>query len=335
MKNKYWRVYAPEGDEGSGGGAGESGVASGGDSGSSATGGTGTPGATTQSAGTTTTQTAAGTTGQSSTPGESGYWPSDWRERASKGDEKLAARFGRYQSPDAALTALIAAQNRVAAGELKPVLGKNPTVEEVKSYREALGIPEAHDKYQLDLGKEFKVADEDKSLIDIFLKAAHETYQTPAQVNAAVKAYYAANEQINEARAAKDIEFQQSSEDTLRAEWGEDFRKNINVIKGLLDRTAGEDLKNNFLGGRLADGTAIGSSPEALKFLMGLALIDNPAGTVVPNNGGNMQEGLAVEIEKIEKVMKENRKTYDKDEKMQERLRELYGAREKLKSRAA
>ena len=108
------------------------------------------------------------------------YWPPDWRKTVSKDDAKVLARLERYASPEAAMQALIAAQNRIAAGELKPVLGKNATPEQIAEYRAALGIPDAPDKY--DLGKDApKVAPE---MLSVVLKHAHEANQTPDQVKA-------------------------------------------------------------------------------------------------------------------------------------------------------
>ena len=89
------------------------------------------------------------------------------------------------------------------------------------------------------------------------------------------------------------------------------------------------------MGGRLADGTPIGSSPDALKFLVGLALIQNPTGVVVPGSEANPMKGVEEELAKIDQTMKTNRAAYNKDEKMQARYRELLVAKEKLKPRAS
>lgn len=264
---------------------------------------------------------------------EGGYWPDDWREKASKGDAKLTARFARYANPEAALTALVAAQNRISSGELKSVLGKDAKPEEVAAWRAENGIPETPDKYDLNLGDGLVVGADDKPLVDQFLKAAHETNQTPAQVKATLKSYYAVNEQITADRVEKDRQIQDDTTETLRAEWGPEFKRNINMVHGLFDATASPELKASFLGGRLADGTPIGSSPEALKMLLGLALVNNPAGTVVPGGSGNLPQAVDDEIAKIEKGMRDNRAAYNKDEKVQARYRELLGAREQFNKR--
>ena len=274
---------------------------------------------------------AAGKEGKEGEGNNEAYWPPDWRKTVSKDDAKVLARLERYASPEAAMQALIAAQNRIAAGELKPVLGKNATPEQVAEYRAALGIPEAPDKY--DLGKD--AAGIAPELLSPVLKHAHETNQTPEQVKATLKAWSEIQTNVAEQRAEADLDAQTKGEDMLRQEWGPEFRRNINLIHGLLDGAATPGLKGQLLGGRLADGTPIGSSPAALKMLASLALIQNPAGVVVPGAEANPLKGVDDEITKIEKTMRENRTAYNKDEAMQARYRELLGAREKLKPRTA
>ena len=281
----------------------------------------------------------AGGTPPASTPpagdgkGGEGYWPADWRDTVSKGDAKILARMGRYASPAAAMEALVAAQNRISAGELKPVLGKNATPEQVKEYREALGIPETPDKY--DLGKDIKIEGMDPTLLGEVLKEAHESNQTPDQVKATLKAWSKISQSVKEQQYESDVNIQKTSEDALRAEWGTEYRRNINIIHGMLDGAASPGLKDAIMGGRLADGTPIGSSPDALKFLVGLALIQNPTGVVVPGSEANPMKGVEEELAKIDQTMKTNRTTYNKDEKMQARYRELLVAKEKLKPRAS
>lgn len=61
----------------------------------------------------------------------------------------------------------------------------------------------------------------------------------------------------------------------------------------------------------------------------------NPAGALIPNAGENQIQSIDSEIAAIENLMRTDRKSYNADAGKQERLRQLYDAREKLKSRAA
>jgi len=261
---------------------------------------------------------------------QAGYWPADWRARAAGGDAEAAKALGRYATPTELAKALKAAQAKLS--EVDTRLPKNPSPEELADWRKSRGIPESPDKYDLDLGNGIVVGELDKPLVDDFLKIAHQVHLTPDQNKAVLRAYYAAQEKVTEARAADDVKIKEQCEENLREEWGKEFRANINRAVQMLDRVGEPGLADQFLSGRLADGTPIGSSPAALKMLLGLALIENPTGVLVPQGAG--PGGVDDEIKSIESFMRKNRDKYNKDEKMQARYRDLLEAREKLQSRA-
>jgi len=131
-----------------------------------------------------------------------GYWPEDWRQTVSKADEKVLSRLQRYASPEAALQALIAAQNRISAGELKPVLGKNATPEQITEWRKEHGIPEAPDKYDL---KDVKAENIPADMLALVLKEAHATNQTPDQVKATITGWNQIVNKVNEQRTESDL----------------------------------------------------------------------------------------------------------------------------------
>lgn len=257
-------------------------------------------------------------------------WPDNWRETVSKGDAKILKRMERYASPEALADALVAAQNRISSGELKPVLAKNATPEQIAEWRAANGVPETADKY--DLGSA-KVSEAGKAFLEKYLPIAHAANMTPEQVKANLSFIAQVNKDESDARALNDRQVQDDGEEVLRAEWGTEFKRNVNFIHNLLDGAATPAFKDKFLGGRLADGTPIGSDPESLRFLMQLALVQNPTGTLVPGYNANPAQGVDEELAKIDKMMRTDRKAYDKDEKVQARYRELLEAREKLKAR--
>lgn len=231
----------------------------------------------------------------------------------------MLGRLQRYGSPEAALQALIAAQNRISSGELKPVLGKDATPEQLTEWRTAHGIPETPDKY--DLGKDVKIAEADKPMFDVMMKAMHGENATPQHVAAVVKTWYSLTQQAKEAQAEADKAVATASEDALRTEWGPEFRKHTNLIHGLLDGAGSQGLKENVMGGRLADGTPIASSPAMLRMLLGLALVQNPTGVVVPGGGGENGETIKTEIDKLQKIPA-NKKT----DAQSTRERDLIGA---------
>jgi hypothetical protein len=247
-------------------------------------------------------------------PDKPGAIGDDWREKLSNADEKKLSRLAKYQSPHAVVDALIAAQDLIAKGGHKKGITKDSTPEEIKAYREQMGVPESADKYKV----EVTVPDNDKELVNTFLSEAVTAGMTDAQVNTTLKVMYAEQAKAEEKQQDDDYRVMNESEETLRAEWGGEYKRNITLIKSLCG-----DIADNLLTGRLADGTPVGSSPEVLRFLAGIALERNPMGVIVPGGGENMAASVEDEITKIEKVMRENRPAYNKDEKMQERYRQL------------
>lgn len=261
---------------------------------------------------------------------DKGYWPDDWRQKAANGDEKLAKRFERYASPEAALKALVEAQNKISSGELKSPLPKNATPEEVKQWRQDNGIPEAPDKYDLKFESGLVIGDDDKPIVDGFLKIAHERNLKNEDVKPVLEWYYKEQERQAETRQQMDNEDREKTIEELREEWGSDFKKNQNAVKSLLN-TFPEEVRDLFAGGRLSDGTAIFNHPQVLRAFASMAREINPASTVVPSTAGDPAKTINDEISAIEKIM--GTPEYIKDEAKQARYRELITVREKMKAK--
>lgn len=268
-------------------------------------------------------------------PAISNTFPDTWRETYAGDDEAKLAKLSRYASPNAAFDAMIAAQSKISSGEFKSTapFPEKGTDEEKTTWRSENGIPESADKYDLELADGLVIGDDDKPIIDGFLEAAHGANMSPANAKAAVEWYYGNQEKQAEARHDQDETIRTETEDTLRAEWGDEYRANVNRIDGLLDM-APEDVKDNIMNARFPDGTPLASDPGALKFLIDMALQVNPATTLVPGAGDNINGAIADEITEIESKMAIKTSEYwkgPKAEKMQARYRELIEAQSRMK----
>jgi len=91
-------------------------------------------------------------------------------------------------------------------------------------------------------------------------------------------------------------------------------------------------VKAALLESRLPDGTKFAHSASMKKFILDLALIENPTATLVPS-GSNAAATIESRIKEIETMMRENRTKYNKDEGMQAEYRELLTKRQKLEER--
>lgn len=253
----------------------------------------------------------------------------DWRTRLSGGDDKRLRHLGRYQSETAFVEAALK-DREAARNALKP-LGDEPTDEEVAAYRKTFGVPDKPEGYLEKLSDGLVVGDDDRPIVDEFLNAMHKT-NAPANVTAAaLETYYAIVEKQESEIAERVATAKREAEDDLRNEWGGDYRRNVNITQSFL-QTLPAEVQEVIGGGFDGKGIPLGNNAAVLRWLAGLALESNPLATVVPGTGANQASAIADEIKKIEDVMRTSRSTYNRDEGMQARYRELLGARDKLGS---
>lgn len=273
----------------------------------------------------------AAATPSATTPEPQGDWPADWRAKLSP-DGKHAKTLDRFASPNAVFDSYQALRQKLDSGEIKavspyPAEGKP---EEQAAWRKANNLPEKPEDYKLKFADGLVIGDADKPIIDGFLQAAHASNATPDQVNGILHWYYDQQEKAVVAQEEKDAAYLTQSEDALRAEWGGEYRTNVNMIRGLVD-TMPAGVKELFVSSRLGDGTALLNHPDMARWLVQTARTVNPMATVVPGAGANMASAIDDEITSIEKTMRTDRKAYNSDLKMQARLRELYDARDRAK----
>lgn len=257
-------------------------------------------------------------------------WPEDWREKYAGTDESKMNVLKRYASPQAALDALFAARNKIQTGTVKTPLSDNPTPEELSAFRKENGIPEKPEEYDTNI-EGLVFGEDDKPVIEGFLQKMHAANASPAQVKAGLEAYHAAQEQIQEARYEQDTQFKQASLDQIKSEWGQDYKLNINLMKGMFEAHGDSEVMDLLFGGRAADGNVIGNHPAILRALVAVAREVNPVATVTGT--GNISS-IDDEMAALQKMMGDTKSEYWKGptaEKNQARYRQLLEAKSKLK----
>lgn len=261
-------------------------------------------------------------------------WGADWRQQYAKGDEKTQKWLERFASPAAALDSLREAQRKISAGELAKPLAADATAEQVAAWRTANGIPEKPEGYLEKLPNGLVIGEDDKPVFAEIAQKLHGLNADPKVMHELASWYYDTL-QASEAKLAEtDAQVKAQTEEALRAEWGADYRVNLNAISGWLS-TAPKDVQDMLHSARLPDGRALIGLPEVARWMVSQAREINPTLTLVPSGDGAPAISIDTEIAAIEKEMKENRSTYMKDERKQARYRELITARDKLRSRSA
>jgi len=266
------------------------------------------------------TKTAAATTTTADDKGAAnGVWPEDWQQRIAGSDEKELKQIARYASPADIWKKARSLEARLSSGELKTALPKDAKPEEIAAWRKDNGIPEKPEAYDL---KGIKIDKEDKAAVDYILKSAHDANFSVDQARAAVGTYKDIEKQRLDARVAKDEEQRISALDSLNQEWGTTFRRNVNMIEGLLSKFP-ESVRDAMKAARLPDGTAAFNSPDILKGFAALALELNPAAIIVPAAGGDLGKSAMEEYKDIQKMIREDRRGYDRDAGKQARFTQL------------
>lgn len=262
----------------------------------------------------------------------------DWRESYAKvrgGDDKLVNRLSRYSSPDAALDALVSMQTKLSAGELRvsTPFPANGTEEQKTEWRRGNGIPDKPENYKVELGGGLVVGEQDKPIVDSFLKAAHASNVPASQVNALLKWYFT---DLMEGETAKihdqDMRVAQEVDDRLHTEWGPEYRKNKILIESYLD-SGPPGLKDMLFTARLADGTPLASNLEVLRWLADRAREFNPTLALVPGDPTTAAKTIGEELTNLQAMMGKKDSEYwkgPKSQQLQARYRQLVDARDRL-----
>lgn len=255
----------------------------------------------------------------------------DWRVKLANGDDKELKRLARFASEADVWKAYRELEKKKSSGELKTPFPKDGTPEEITLWRKENGIPEAPDKYDLTLDNGLVIGEEDKPLIDKFVSAMHGTNATNEQVKAAINAYYNMVSEQQQAMEAADVDFQDSALAELQAEWGGEYKRNINVLNNFI--SGAPDTVKEMINSARYDGKVIGDHPDFVKWMTSLAFDINPAATVMPGSINNPSSAIADEIASIEGLIKSRDDAYWKSPEKQQRYQQLIDARDKISAK--
>jgi hypothetical protein len=260
-------------------------------------------------------------------------WRPDWLDKMAGSDEKAKNILGRYGSPKAVGEALLAAQKKISSYKPQIELPENPTPEDVAKYRKAYGIPETPDKYDLNLDNGLVIGEQDMPLVQKFLERAHARNAKSSEVKQTLQDHFENLQAENEAINKRFQEQTRAAEDELRAEWGQNFRQNANVISNFMTNKFGEEVFRSLSGAILADGTRLDSNPKVLRAFLQIAQDVDPVATL-GGSAGQTAQSISSELVEIEKVMSANPSKYHADKNLVKRYEELMIANEKIKSRS-
>lgn len=266
-------------------------------------------------------------------------FPDNWRQILAGGDAKALSKLNRYASPANIWKALGAAQQKITSGELISAKPDGTDENAMNEWRASVGIPEKPEGYLEKLPDGLVIGEDDKPIVDSFIQAMHEDDMPPDHVHKFLGWYNGFKEQQIVEQAEEDKKGKATNEDTLRAEWGPEFRPNLNGVHAMLSQHGAEGLSEKFFGARLPDGSPLGNDPDALKFLVSVSREINPRGIITPHEGQTAMQTITDELTTLRAEMADTKARepggYWSNDGKQERYRELLELEDKYKTRAA
>lgn len=266
-------------------------------------------------------------------------WPADWRSKLAGEDKATLKQLERLGSPVDMFKSYRALQQKLSTGELKTAATPFPekgTDEEKAAWRKESGLPDKPEDYKIEAPNGFVFGEADKPMLESFQKHAHGLNWSPSQLNQAVAWYAAEQEQIAARRHEQDAAFRQSSEDTLRSEFGNEYRANLNAVQNFL-ASAPTGLADRLLGARDPDGKLLGDNPDLVRWLARASREINPVSTLSPA-AGDPSKTLTARKTELDALIADRSSAYYKGpnaDKLQTEYREILTYEERMKSRAA
>lgn len=260
--------------------------------------------------------------------------PEDWRSQMltkagyKEGEDfdKAMKQLDRVSDMGGLAKNYLEAQSKIRAGEISDGLPENPTDEQMANWREAHGIPQAPEEYSLSLDEGLELTEGDDEAMKEVFQIAHSNNVAPDAVNGIINSLLKYDQSKVNERISQDGIDKQMTDKQLKEAWAGDYSTNLNMIKGLVNQLPA-DIKEDFEGARMPDGTGVFNNPSVMVAMAEWARKINPAATVVPNSSNPMQT-MNDEITALESRMGES--GWHKDIDAQTRYQSLITAKEQM-----
>lgn len=233
-------------------------------------------------------------------------WPEDWRDKAvahikDEADRtKELKRLQRMKTPADMYKSYRALETKLAT-EYTRKPPENATDEQLKAWRKDQGLPESPDKYDLPKVEGYEWSEADQPLVKTFTEKMFGVNADQAQVGTALQVYAEMVAETKQAQFDHDKGADETCVDSLRAEWGNEYRSNLATAKRLLNDKDNfdPDLAKMLTDARAADGTRLVYNPALWKLLADLATDKYGAGAQITGDARAAASSRKAEIQKI------------------------------------
>jgi hypothetical protein len=263
-------------------------------------------------------------------------WRDDWREALAGKDEAKLKWLSRYQSIENAVDTGWQANNKIKAGQLRPVgLPENPSEDDIAAYRKAWDVPETAKDYGIEPPQGLTFGDADKQSLDAFLAKAHASNIPKAHVQSMASAFFEQKaieeQQLYEAA----VELTTNHRAEIKAEWGRDYDRNARLGNADMVQVLGEEKAKGLASLTLSNGTKLGDHPDFVRYIVGSAMRSAEEGLLITPDaatGGKSVDDQIKEIQALKFGSDADRAKFH-DPETQKRYEKLYQA--KTRTRAA
>ncbi|WP_234843748.1 hypothetical protein [Sinorhizobium meliloti] len=256
-----------------------------------------------------------------------------FREKLAGGDEAILKQLGRYKSIDAISRGFREAYNTAKNGGPKlSALSEKSTPEEVKAYREAMGIPEDPTAYPGDFREGYQATEADKAILGDFKAAMHARNVPPAAASAALEWYQdfaTAQQQELDGNLAKVAKETQAA---LRNEWGGEYDGNIGAAQQLMTTHLGKEGFEGMMGLRLMDGSRLQDNIAFVKMMAQLGADYYGGNAIMTGDVETTAKTVQERIDELLSLRVSNPEKYKSDD-VQQKITKLYAQRDKINAR--
>lgn len=257
-------------------------------------------------------------------------WPEDWRGRFAGSNEEELKKLNRYKTPENVWKAYKAMEQKLSSGEYMRARPDPADEEAMTEWRKEMGLPDTHEGYLEGMELDEIIQPVAEAYAEKMFAKGH----SKEDVQAGVNAYLEERQKALEARVEADEENRRMVEDELRADWGPEYRGNLNTMHAMLEMYGDEEATEALFSARTADGTVLGDHPAVLRLIVGLAKELMPSGVVTPMGGSDPAKSLQAEKEELQRLMT-NTREWAQREDLQKRYLEILEAEERASRRRA
>ncbi len=234
--------------------------------------------------------------------------PDDWRDQVVassglEGDEakKLSNYLGRYSTPEAAFKAGHDSAIKIRAGEISTGLPEDATPEQLQEYREANGIPETSEGYELSLDEGLILGEEDQGIMPAVFDMAHKHNLSTEAMSDLTNAMLIGRQAEMEKIYQQDGLDEQSARQALKEQWGNNTDANMNMFQNFVNKLP-ESVREDFVNARLDGGMGVVHNPDLIMYFADLERQINPLASVMPQSDG-ARATLQSELDALTKRM--------------------------------